>query len=138
MMQYFEHTCLLAGRILMGIYFIIPAVTKITGFEGTSAYMAAHNVPMIPVLLVLTIFIQLTASVGLIVGYQGKISAFLLAGLTIVISLSMHNFWDYPEGMERAHELQNFFKNTGITAGLLVMAALGTGAFSIDRLNAHR
>ena len=132
-MNYFENACLLLGRALMGLYFILPAISKITGFESTSAYMAVHNVPMIPVLLVITIVIQLSAGSALILGFKGRWAAFLLAGLVLVISLVMHNFWDYAEGMERAHELQNFFKNMGIVAGLLVIAALGTGKFSLDQ-----
>jgi putative oxidoreductase len=132
-MNIIENTCLLVGRLLMGIYFILPAINKIADFEGSSNYMAAHNVPMIPLLLVVTIIIQLGASGALIVGFKAKYAAFLLAGLTLVISIFMHNFWDYEEGMERAHELQNFFKNMGIVAGLLMVTGLGTGRFSLDR-----
>ncbi|XOV89739.1 MAG: DoxX family protein [Pseudomonadota bacterium] len=131
-MTYIENTCLLLGRFLLGIYFILPGIGKIVDFEGTSAYMAAHSVPLIPVLLVLTIVIQLGAGLALIVGFRGKLAAFLLAGLTLVISLYMHNFWDFPDGMERNHETQNFFKNLGIAAGLMMVAALGTGRFSLD------
>jgi putative oxidoreductase len=127
-----ENACLLTGRFLLGMYFILPGITKITGFDATSAYMAEHNVPMIPYLLVLTIVLQLGCGLALIVGFRGQVAAFLLAGLTLVISLFMHNFWDYAEGMERAHETQNFFKNMGILAGLLVVTALGTGRFSLD------
>lgn len=131
-MQILESACLLTGRFLLGIYFILPGISKISGFEGTSAYMAEHNVPLIPVLLVLTIIIQLGAGSAIIVGYQGRIAAFLLAGLTLVISLFMHNFWDMEEGMARAHETQNFVKNLAIMAGLLVMAGVGSGRFSLD------
>ncbi len=131
-MNHVETVCLLTGRALLGLYFILPAVGKIADFEGTSAYMAAHNVPMIPVLLLVTIIIQLGAGSALIVGFKGKWSAFVLAGLTLVISLIMHNFWDYAEGAERTHEAQNFFKNMGIVAGLLVVSALGTGRLSLD------
>lgn len=130
-MNYFETACLLTGRALLGLYFILPAVGKIADFEGTSAYMAAHNVPMIPVLLVVTIIVQLGAGSALIVGFKGKWSAFVLAALTLAISLFMHNFWDI-EGAERTHEAQNFFKNMGIVAGLLVVSALGTGRLSLD------
>ena len=133
-----ETTCLLIGRFLLGVYFILPGISKITGYAGTVTYMEAHNVPMISVLLPLTILMQLGLGVALIVGFQGKIAAFLLAGLTLIISLYMHNFWDYPEGMERGHETQNFFKNMGIMAGLLMVAALGTGRFSIDQFLAKR
>jgi putative oxidoreductase len=131
-MNYLENACLLMGRFLMGVYFILPGISKITGFEGTSAYMTAHDVPFVPVLLVLTIILQLGAGTALIVGFQGKWAAFVLAGLTVVISIFMHNFWDMEDSIERTHETQNFFKNMGIVAGLLVIAGLGTGRFSID------
>jgi putative oxidoreductase len=128
-----ENACLLAGRLLMGIYFILPAISKINDFEGTSAYMEQHNVPLITVLLVVTIAIQLGAGGALIVGFRAKYAAFLLAGLTLVISIFMHNFWVMEEGLARTHELQNFFKNMGIMAGLLIVAGIGTGKFSIDK-----
>ena len=101
-------------------------------FDGTRTYMLAHNVPMVSFLLVLTIVIQLGFGGALIVGFKARFSAFILAGLVLVISVFMHNFWGYPEGMERAHETQNFFKNMGIMAGLLVIVSTGTGALSWD------
>jgi putative oxidoreductase len=39
----------------------------------------------------------------------------------VVINFTLHDFWNF-EGMEGAHELQNFVKNIGILAGLLVLA----------------
>ena len=132
-MNFFENACLLTGRGLLGLYFILPALRKITNFEGMSAYMAEHNVPLIPVFLLLTIIIQLAAGSALIVGFQGKWAAFVLAGLTLAISLFMHNFWDYPEGTDKAHELQNFIKNMAIMAGLLLVTGVGTGRFSLGQ-----
>jgi len=131
-MNYLENACLLLGRLLMGMYFILPGISKITDYEGTSAYMVAHDVPFIPVLLVVTIVLQLGAGAAVIVGFQGKWAAFVLAGLTVVISIFMHNFWDMEASMERTHETQNFFKNMGIVAGLLIVAGIGTGRFSLD------
>lgn len=132
-MNMIESGCLLLGRLLMGSYFIIPAVSKINNFSGTSTYMEQHNIPMVSVLLVVTILIQLTAGAAIIVGFKGKAAAFLLAGLTLVISIFMHNFWGMEEGLARSHELQNFFKNMGIMAGLLMITGLGMGKFSLDQ-----
>ena len=95
--------------------------------------MELHNVPMVSVLLVVTIIIQLVAAVAIIVGFKGKVAAFILAGLTLVISIFMHDFWGMEDGLNRSHELQNFFKNMGIMAGLLMITALGTGKFSLDQ-----
>ena len=114
--------CLLTGRGLLGLYFIVPGISKITGFAETSAYMAAHNVPLIPVALVLTIILQIGGGAALAFGYRARTMAFMLAGLTIVINLFMHNFWAMAPGTEQAHEMQNFIKNLAIVAGLLAFA----------------
>ena len=51
-----------------------------------------------------------------------RTAAFLLAGLTLLINVFMRDFWnDYPGGNPQ-HELQNFIKNLGIFAGLLLLA----------------
>ena len=78
------------------------------------------------------ILLQLGGGLAVLAGYQTKIAAFLLAGLTLVISIVMHDFWDVTEAVQRGHETQNFVKNMGIMAGLLAMAGLGAGPFSLD------
>jgi putative oxidoreductase len=131
-MNLFENACLLLGRTLLGLYFILPGIQKITSFDMMSQYMAQHNVPMISLLLIFTIALQLTGGIAIIIGFKGRFAAFILAGLTLVISIYMHNFWNLPEGSDVAHETQNFVKNMAIMAGLLVLAARGTGKFSVD------
>ena len=116
---------MILGRGLLGLYFIIPGITKVTGFAGMSEYMTAHGVPLVPVLLVITIILQIGGGACLAVGYRAQLMAFLLAGLTLLISLYMHDFWNYEEGMEKGHEMQNFIKNMAIMAGLLFVAGTG-------------
>jgi putative oxidoreductase len=127
-----ETIVLLAGRFLLGLYFIVPGVQKIMNYEVMAQYMAKHSVPMIEVLLPLTIFLQILGGIAIIIGFKGKIAAFMLAGLTLVISIFMHNFWNLPEGGNVTHETQNFIKNMAIMAGLLVLAGRGCGQFSVD------
>ncbi len=112
----------LAGRGLLGLYFILPAIMKITDFNMHVDYMASHGMIFIPFFLVLTIIIQLGGGVALIIGYRQQWVAFVLAGLVLVISIVMHDFWTMEEGIQKAHEMQNFIKNMAIMAGLLVVA----------------
>ncbi|MFT7259975.1 MAG: putative oxidoreductase, partial [Glaciecola sp.] len=93
-----ELPTLLLGRLLLGIYFIIPGVQKITQYEFMTQYMSKHSVPFINQLLPLTIVLQILLGLVIIIGFKAKLSAFLLAGMTLVISLYMHNFWNLPEG----------------------------------------
>jgi len=137
MIKQIEALCPLAGRIILGIYFLVfGAIPKILNFQGTSEYMASHDMILIPLFLALTIIVQLAGGLSLVVGYKTQISAFLLAGLTLVISLVMHNFWAFEEGIVRGHETQNFVKNMGVMAGLLAIAGLGAGPFSLDNKKA--
>jgi putative oxidoreductase len=126
-----------AGRGLLGLYFFLPGgVNKVLGYEGTADYMAANGMIFVPFFLILTIIIQLGCGGAMIVGFKTKAAAFLLAGLTLVINLVIHDFWTLPAGeLQTAHETQNFVKNLGIVAGLLVAAGLGGGAWSLDNRN---
>ena len=129
----FENLCVTSGRILLGLYFIFPGIMKITGYEGTVQYMADHGMVFIPFFLILTIILQVGGGVALAAGFQTRAIAFILAGLTLVISLVMHDFWTMPSGeLQTAHETQNFIKNMAIMAGLLAVAGLGGGPWSLD------
>lgn len=122
-----------SGRVLLGLYFIVPGITKVTGWGGTADYMASHGMVFIPFFLVLTIILQIGGGTALVAGWQTKPVAFMLAGLTLVISVVMHDFWTMPAGeLQTGHETQNFIKNMAIMAGLLVAAGLGGGAWSMD------
>jgi putative oxidoreductase len=122
----------LLGRVLLGLYFLVPGVMKITGFSGMQAYMAQHGVPLVTPLLLLTIVLQVGGGLALIAGWQTRLAAFLLAGLVLLICVFMHDFWNQYEGGSQAHELQNFIKNLGIFAGLLILAARGAPRASVD------
>lgn len=127
MPKLFELLCVTSGRVILGLYFLLPgALLKIVNPEATAEAMAAKGMFAVSFFLVLTIIIQFAGGVAMIVGYQTKIAAFILAGLTLVINLVMHNFWEVPS------ETQNFVKNLGIFAGLLVCAGLGAGQWSLD------
>lgn len=110
------------GRTLLGLYFIVPGMAKIAGYQGYLDLMASKSVPLVEVLLPLTILVQVGAGLFLIAGKNLRVSALLLFGLTILINLYIHNFWALAGDPGQAHETQNFVKNLAIAAGLLVLA----------------
>ena len=127
MLKNFELLCSTSGRVTLGLYFFGPgALIKIANMDGTSAYMAEQGMIFIYFFLILTILIQLFGGIAVVVGYQVKLVAFVLAGLTLVINVVLHDFWNVPD------QTQNFVKNMGIFAGLLVLAGLGGGGWSLD------
>jgi putative oxidoreductase len=135
-MRIIENICLLLGRLLMGTYFILPGLQKITNYQTMTDSMLAHSVPATALLLPVTIVMQIILGLAIIIGFKGKLAAFILAGLTLVISIYMHDFWSMTESLERTHETQNFLKNMGIMAGLLIVSSVGTGWLSLDNRKA--
>jgi putative oxidoreductase len=121
-----------ASRIILAVYFLLPGLMKFTQYDMHVEYMASHGMFLIPFFLILSGVIQLGGAAALFAGYQVRLVAFVLAGLTLVISLVMHDFWTMAEGLQRSHETQNFFKNMGIMAGLLALSSAGAGALSVD------
>jgi len=114
------------GRSLLGLYFIVPGAMKITAYAGTLALMESKGVPLASILLPLTIVIQIGLGLMLVLGKQLRISSLILFGLVLLINVFIHNFWAMQGDPSYAHELQNFIKNLGIAAGLLVLATKQT------------
>lgn len=113
----------LLGRSLLGLYFVVPGVLKVLGYGATLTLMESKGVPLAAALLPLTIILQVGLGLMLIVGKQLRLSALTLCGLTVLINVFIHNFWALQGAPSYAHELQNFIKNLGIAAGLLVLAS---------------
>jgi len=118
-----EKTFITVGRILLGLYFLVPGISKIPTYAGTTEYMLLHNIPLASILLPITIVLQVGLGVMLIIGYRIKESALILAFLTIFINIGMHDFWNEYPNTDAGHETQNFVKNLAIFAGLLVLSA---------------
>jgi putative oxidoreductase len=117
-----DSTFFMVGRSLLGLYFILPGLSKVFDFASTLALMRMKGVPFSLVLLPLTIVVQLLGGIFLVLGRNLRLTAFILFGLTIVINLFIHNFWALTGDPSQGHEIQNFVKNLAIAAGLLVLA----------------
>ena len=122
LLQRYDRAYFVLGRTLLGIYFLVPGLSKIVGYSATLDLMASKQVPLSEILLPITILVQIGGGVLLIVGRQLRLSALVLAGLTLIINIYIHNFWSLSGDPSQAHETQNFIKNLAIMAGLLVLA----------------
>lgn len=124
----------LVARILLATMFVMAGFSKIGGFEGTVGYIASKGLPLASIVAVLTILLEIAGGLAIIVGYKARIAAFLLGGFTLMAAFIFHNFWAVPA--EQAF-VQNmlFMKNISIAGGLFLLAALGSGSFSMDGKN---
>ena len=112
----------IVGRSLLGLYFIVPGLSKIFNYISTLTLMKMKGVPFSTALLPVTIAIQMLGGIFLVLGKNLRLTALILFGLTIFINIFIHNFWTLHGDPTQAHEIQNFIKNLAIAAGLLILA----------------
>jgi len=121
----------LAGRIFLSLLFLTAGFSKLgAGYEGTAQYMSAMGLS--PALLPVVIVTEILGALAIIVGFQTRIVAFLLAGFSILSALFFH--------LDFADQMQNilFMKNFAIAGGFLVLVSQGAKRFSIDAAFAAR
>ena len=112
------------GRIFLALYCLIPGISKFLSWNTSVALMEAHNMKMIPALLTIAGIAQVVGSISLLLNRHVVICALGFAVMTLLINFNLHDFWNTYEGVNPDRELQNFYKNLGIFAGLLLLAAV--------------
>jgi putative oxidoreductase len=114
------------GRLLIALIFLLSGVGKIFAPGPTQAYITAAGLPMPPVAYVLAIIVEVGGGLLLVLGYQTRTVALVLAAFTIATALGFHhNFADRGQ-------MTHFLKNVAISGGLLQIFAFGGGGFSLD------
>jgi putative oxidoreductase len=115
----------LGGRLLLSVLFLLSGLGKVGAYAGTSAYMSSLGVP--GALLPLVIATEVLGALAIIVGWKTRVTAFLLAGYSLLTAVIFHsNFGDQIQ-------MIMFFKNVSIAGAFLLLMANGAGTLSIDR-----
>ena len=112
-----QNATLLAGRILLGLIFVLSGFSKIAGFEGTAGYIASKGLPLPQLVAALTIVVELGGGLALMAGLYAR--------------FIFHAFWAAPEAQQMAQQI-NFMKNLAIAGGMLFAAVYGPGRLSLD------
>lgn len=117
----------LAARILMPILFIVAGYGKMgDAYTGTQQYMQAMNVPGF--FLPLTILLEFGGGLAILFGFLTRTVSLFIAGFTLLTAFFFHS--NFAEGVNQLM----FMKNLSIAGGFILLALIGPGHFSIDRL----
>ncbi len=123
---------LLLARILLVILFIMFGWKKIVDFPGTIAFMGSEGAPAPIISAAISVVMELFVGIAILVGFQTRALALLLALYTIGTGIIGHHYWTMTGG-EQINNMIHFYKNIAIAGGLLALCAAGPGRFSIDR-----
>ena len=115
----------LVGRIFISLLFLLSAYNKIFSIDGTMGWMEGFGVPGF--LLYPVIALEIILPLFIIIGYQAKFSATLLAVFCLVTAFIFH--YDFVDQMQTIA----FLKNIGLAGGFLFIVVNGTKEWSIDK-----
>ncbi len=121
----------LVGRLLLALLFIPAGFSKIGGFAGTVGYITSAGLPAPTLAAIVAIVVEVLGGLALVFGVGTRVAALALALFTAVAAFGFHAFWAVPADQQFMQQLL-FYKNIAITGGLLVLAAFGAGAWSVD------
>jgi putative oxidoreductase len=123
-MQTIQNLAAPIGRVLLALMFLVAGLNKISGYAGMQGYMESMGVP--GMLLPLVIALEIAGGLALMLGWHTRLTAFLLAGFTLLATAIFHsNLGDQTQ-------MLFFMKNLSITGGLLLVVSHGAGPYSID------
>ena len=115
----------LIGRILISALFLISAFNKIFNLEGSMSWMEGFGMPGF--LIFPAIAVEVILPVLVIVGYQARIAAGILAVFCLMTAFIFH--FDFSN----QSQLISFLKNIGLAGGFLFIVANGTKDWAVDR-----
>lgn len=112
------------GRLLLSLIFVLGGASKFGNLAGTGAYMETAGLPAI--LGGPAAAFELVAGLAILLGWQTRLVALLLAGFCLVTAALFHNnFGDQVQ-------MIMFLKNLGLAGGFLTLYAHGGGGMSLD------
>ena len=129
----------LVGRILLSLMFIPAGFGKLADPSATVGMITGSGLPAATALAYGAGLFELVAGLAILVGFQTRIAAYLLAAFCLFTAFVFHsgpiNVPDFPEGANGLLTVFNqlmMMKNLAIAGGFLVLGAFGPGSLSID------
>ncbi|GAA4322243.1 DoxX family protein [Pigmentiphaga soli] len=115
-----------AGRLLIGVPFIVSGFGKLTNYSGTVGYIASVGLPLPAVGWLIAVLVEVVCAALLILGYRTRLVGLAMAVFTLAAAAFFHN------NLGDQGQMINFMKNIMIAGGLLQIVYFGAGAFSVD------
>ncbi|TPO10399.1 DoxX family protein [Mesorhizobium sp. B1-1-5] len=127
-----RNALLLVSRLLLAALFVPSGFQALSNIAGTTSYFAGLGLPLPTLAAWGTGLFELIAGLLVLVGFQTRIVALLLAAFSVAAGFIGH----YGQGADDAtlsfmHQ-QMLMKDIAIAGGFLALAMAGAGAWSAD------
>lgn len=123
----------LAGRLLIGLPFVLFGLGKATTYGATVAMIEAVGLPLPALAFFAAVTLEILGGALVVVGFKVRPIAAILAIFSLVTAVYFH------ADLADQNTFVHFFKNVMMAGGMLQLAAFGAGGFSLDeRLSTRR
>ncbi|MBZ9669257.1 DoxX family protein [Mesorhizobium sp. B2-1-8] len=127
-----RNALLMVSRLLFAVLFVPSGFQALANIGGTTSYFAGLGLPLPALAAWCTGLFELIAGLLILVGFQTRIVALLLAAFCVAAGYIGH----YGQGAGDAtlaflHQ-QMLMKDIAISGGFLALAMAGGGAWSAD------
>jgi uncharacterized membrane protein YphA (DoxX/SURF4 family) len=114
----------LAGRILVGGYYLLSAFHHFADVSALSRYAASAGVPAPQAAVIVAGILLAVAGLCLILGVYPDIGVAALVLFFVPVTFMMHAFWTDRDPAMRQMDLVNFSKNVGLLGSSLMFVAV--------------
>ncbi len=118
------------GRLFYSLIFIVAGLFHFS--HQDIAYAAAQGVPAASILVPVSGILAIVGGLSILLGFHGKLGAWLLVLFLVPVTFAMHNFWAVKDPMMQQVQMAMFLKNIAMLGAALFFTQFGTGPLSLD------
>jgi putative oxidoreductase len=129
---------LLLARILLAAMFISSGYAALSDVAGTASYFAGLGLGPASVLAWAVGIFEIAAGALLVVGFQTRPAAIVLALFSVMASFVGHYGQGGDDAMAVFMHNQALMKDIAVAGGMIALAICGPGGLSVDEWRAER
>jgi putative oxidoreductase len=120
---------------MLSATFIVSAIRHLSDWQAGLNEIQQLAMPRSSALLFGSIMLRLTGGILVLLGYRAKIGGLLLACFVLPAAVLAHGFWMFP-AERQLHESIEFLNDLSMAGGAILIAAVGSGGWSLDQEHA--
>lgn len=129
-----EHLSPLVGRLVFAWFFLVQVAVYGGDWENTITLMTFRGIPGAAFILAVILLFLVMGALSLILGFHTRYGALILFIVTIIATVTMHDYWRIADAAERAGDFERFVSNAAIAGGLLLLVGMGPGPIAVDNV----
>ena len=104
----------LAGRVLLGGFFIISGLRHFQHLPMMAGFTASKGVPAAKLAVIVSGLMIIVGGISILLGVRPHWGIALVSAFLVPVTFMMHQYWKHTDPMMRINDQVNFMKNLAI------------------------